>query len=116
MASRDYPSPAAASAVRHTGSAAEVVPMPTRHEGSTRAETSDVSAAVGGGTLPVPSFSVHSLHNHVVMATSLPLAGDKSMYALDEQNSTCKAMIPPSSTVSTLKDSATMTTTNEVPN
>jgi hypothetical protein len=55
---------------------------------------------------PVCSFAVDSPHDHVVMDTSLPLAGERaSMFT---------ATIQASSNVSTLKASATMATTNEV--
>jgi hypothetical protein len=59
------------------------------------------AAAVGGGTQPAgSSFAVHSSHNHVVMATTMPLAGDKIMHVSAERTSTCKAMISSNSTVS----------------
>ena len=117
MASRDYQSPslAAASAVRQT--AAEVASDHTHREAIPEISDVQYNGAVDGGSMKSgSSFVVRYSPNHVVMATAQPLAGDKNMYVLDEHNSMCKAMIPPSSTASTLKDSAIITTTNEVPN
>ena len=116
MASENQ-SPAAASAVRHSDEAVGTVP--TRREGITGAESCNVqydAAAGGGGAQPGSSFSAHSSQTHGVMATSLPLAGEKSMHVSAERNSTWKPMIPSSLAVSTFKDSAIMATTNEVPN
>ncbi|KAM0864999.1 hypothetical protein ACQ4PT_043567 [Festuca glaucescens] len=71
------------------------------------------SAAAAGAQL-VSSFAVDSSQDHVAMATSSPVAGDKTMHAPAERASTFTATIQSSSTLSTVKASATMANSNEV--
>ncbi|KAM0930645.1 hypothetical protein ACQ4PT_000840 [Festuca glaucescens] len=69
--------------------------------------------AAAAGAQPVSSFTVDSSHDHVAMATSSALAGDKTIHAPDERASTFTA-IQSSSNLSTLKASSTMANSNEV--
>jgi hypothetical protein len=71
--------------------------------------------AAAAGTQSVSSFIVDSSHDHVAMATSSPLAGDKAIHTPDERASTPTA-IQSSSNLSTLKASSTMANSNEVQN
>ena len=74
------------------------------------------AAAAEGGAQPVSSFSVRSTDDHVTMASSVPLANDKSMHVFVDRDSTCKATIQSGSTISPSKVSDTMATPNEVRN
>ncbi|KAM0893731.1 hypothetical protein ACQ4PT_024923 [Festuca glaucescens] len=81
----------------------------------TGADVSNVQySAAAAGAQPVSSFAVDSSQDHVAMATSSPVAGDKTMHAPAERASTFTATIQSSSTLSTVKASATMANSNEV--
>jgi hypothetical protein len=80
-----------------------------------------MAIATGSGTQPVSSFffSVSSFlvdslvaHDHVVMTTAPPLAGEKTMHASAEQPSTCMSTIQLSLHISIVEASATMQTPN----
>jgi hypothetical protein len=73
------------------------------------------AAADAAAAQPVSSFAVDSSQDHVAMATSSPLAGDKTIHTPDERASTFTA-IQSSSNLSTLKASSTMANSNEVQN
>jgi hypothetical protein len=78
------------------------------------ADVSNVQYDAAAAAQPVSSFAVDSSQDHVTMATSSPLAGDKTMHTPTERASTFMATIQSSSTLSGVKASATIANSNEV--